>query len=131
MALLRGIDSDGEDDPPSPRAGGAPGVKRERDAAGGGARVKREPGLGGGSVYLDLTKAEERPLKVGGREVRPDEVAVCDLVDSDDDDDAAAPKWEVRKRQAVELPDAQGEAAGGRAALARGARAAGGRPGLA
>jgi hypothetical protein len=41
------------------------------------------------------------PLTVGGREVGPDEVAVCDLCDSDGE--GAAPKWEVRKKQRVEV----------------------------
>jgi hypothetical protein len=43
------------------------------------------------------------PLTVNGRQLVPDELAVCDLCDSDDEE--AAPKWEVRKKQAVEVGD--------------------------
>jgi hypothetical protein len=46
------------------------------------------------------------PLRVGGREVKTDEIAVCDLLDSDGEEDGAAPRWEVRKRQAVDLDGA-------------------------
>jgi hypothetical protein len=41
------------------------------------------------------------PLSVNGRQLAPDELAVCDLRDSDDDGEG--PKWEVRKKQAVEV----------------------------
>jgi hypothetical protein len=44
------------------------------------------------------------PLSVNGRQLAPDELAVCDLCDSDDEG-GAGPKWEVRKRQAVEVED--------------------------
>jgi len=100
-----------EDEALSP---GAPRVKRDRDAeaaAGGSdagrARVKREPGLGGGgSVYLDLTKPADVPLKVGGREVGADEIAVCDLVDSDGEErEGGAARWEVRKREVVDVEE--------------------------
>jgi hypothetical protein len=100
-------------------------VKRERGAAGAaaaaaahGTRVKREHGAGGGgggggggsgdggsggSVFLDLTKPQDMPLRVGGREVQRNEIAACDLLDSDGEEGARAPRWEVRKRQAVEI----------------------------
>ena len=38
---------------------------------------------------------------VGGRRVAPDEFAVCDLCDSDEE--GAAPKWQVKKKQHVKL----------------------------
>lgn len=41
------------------------------------------------------------PLSVNGRQLAPDELAVCELCDSDDED--AAPKWEVRKKQQLEV----------------------------
>ncbi|KAI8464321.1 MAG: hypothetical protein J3K34DRAFT_119898 [Monoraphidium minutum] len=125
-------ESDGEDDGgnrPGRRGGrGAGKVKRERGAAprsgaGGAARVKPEPGSrgrvkpepglrgggagGGGGGFVDLTKPVEVPLRVGGRVVENDEIAVCDLLDSDDEGAGAAgggaARWEVRKRQAVEV----------------------------
>jgi hypothetical protein len=110
-ALLGDEDSEEDDDAgaghDAARGGAAPvpGVKRERSSGGGGgARVKREPGLGGGSVYLDLTRAPDAPLVVEGKEVGADEVAVCDLLDSDGEEGAG--RWEVRKRPAVEVDDA-------------------------
>jgi hypothetical protein len=120
LALLGDSDDEGEDQHSRAARGGArrpaapaPGVKRERGAESGGARVKsdggrvkREPGLGGGSAFLDLTKPQEVPLRVGGREVKADEIAVCDLLDSDGEQEGAAPRWEVRKRQAVDLEGA-------------------------
>jgi hypothetical protein len=39
-------------------------------------------------------------MRVNGRQLAPDELAVCDLCDSDDEG-AAAPKWEVQKKQCV------------------------------
>jgi hypothetical protein len=41
------------------------------------------------------------PLSVNGRQLAPDELAVCDLCDSDDDGEA--PKWEVRKKQHIKV----------------------------
>jgi hypothetical protein len=95
------------------------GAKRGREAArgeGGGARVKPEPGTGarvkrepgarggggGGGGYVDLTKPPDAPLRVAGRVVGADEVAVCDLLDSGDEGGGDA-RWEVRKRQAVDV----------------------------
>jgi hypothetical protein len=93
------------------------GAKRGREAArgeGGGARVKPEPGTGarvkrepgarggGGGGFVDLTKPPDAPLRVGGRVVGADEVAVCDLLDSGDEGGGDA-RWEVRKRQAVDV----------------------------
>jgi hypothetical protein len=39
---------------------------------------------------------------VNGRQLAPDELAVCDLCDSDDEG-AAAPKWQVKKKQHVDV----------------------------
>jgi hypothetical protein len=41
-----------------------------------------------------------RPMTVNGRQLAPDELAVCDLCDSDEDD---APTWQVRKKQQIEV----------------------------
>jgi hypothetical protein len=41
------------------------------------------------------------PLSVNGRQLAPDELAVCDLCDSDDDGEG--PKWEVRKQQQIKV----------------------------
>lgn len=41
-------------------------------------------------------------MMVGGRQVAPDEFAVCDLCDSDDEG-AAAAKWQVKKKQHIKL----------------------------
>ncbi len=43
-----------------------------------------------------------RQMCVNGRQVAPDELAVCDLCDSDDEG-TAAPKWRVRKKQHVKV----------------------------
>jgi hypothetical protein len=118
VRALLGPDEDSDGD-----SGGRAGAraKRERGGGGGGgggggaaARVKREPGsgggarcAGGGSVFLDLTRAPDAPLVVGGRTVGTGEVAVCDLLDSDGEE-AGAPRWEVRKKQAVEVDATDG-----------------------
>ena len=113
-------DSDGEDDNGHllHRNGGrgAAGVERERAGGAhtsGAARVKPERGLGGGGGggggggFVDLTKPEIAPLRVGGRTVAADEIAVCDLLDSDDEQaggrGGGGARWEVRKRQVVEV----------------------------
>lgn len=58
-------------------------------------------------MYLDLTRPADAPLRVGGRELRADEVAVCDLVSSDDEGGGGrgggGPRWEVRKKRAIEV----------------------------
>jgi len=40
-------------------------------------------------------------MMVGGRQVAPDELAVCDLCESDDE--GAAAKWQVKKKQQVKV----------------------------
>ena len=42
------------------------------------------------------------PMCVNGRQLARDEFAVCDLCDSDDEG-AAAPKWEVQKKQLISV----------------------------
>jgi hypothetical protein len=39
-------------------------------------------------------------MTVNGRQLAPDELAVCDLCDSDEDD---APTWQVKKKQQIEV----------------------------
>ncbi len=41
-----------------------------------------------------------KPLSVNGRILGPDELAVCDICDSEDE---AERKWQVKKKQHVEL----------------------------
>jgi hypothetical protein len=85
-------------------------VKRTRDGSGSGSggapatRVKREggPGRCGGGAHLRPARAQDAPVVVCGREVRRDEVAFCDLVDSDGDERAVG-RWEVRKKPVVEV----------------------------
>ena len=42
------------------------------------------------------------PMRVNGRQLAPDELAVCDLCDSDEEG-AAAPKWGVQKKQLISV----------------------------
>jgi hypothetical protein len=52
------------------------------------------------SETINLADDALAPLRVGGRALAADELAVCDLVGSDDEE---GPVWQVQKKQAVEL----------------------------
>jgi len=42
-----------------------------------------------------------QPMMVGGRQVAADELAVCDLCESDEE--GAAPKWQVKKKKQIDV----------------------------
>jgi hypothetical protein len=47
-------------------------------------------------------------MTVNGRQLAPDELAVCDLCDSDDEGAgaaAAAPRWQVKKKHQIEVTE--------------------------
>jgi hypothetical protein len=41
------------------------------------------------------------PMTVNGRQLAPDELAVCDLCDSDEDE--PAPRWQIKKKQQIKV----------------------------
>jgi hypothetical protein len=79
------------------------GVKRERgtdqqQAAAGGADV--EVPRSATAETINLVDAAPAPLRVGGRALAADELAVCDLAGSDDERE---PAWQVHKKPALEV----------------------------
>ncbi|WIA28507.1 hypothetical protein OEZ86_011050 [Tetradesmus obliquus] len=82
----------------------AAGVKRERSssdqrqatAGGADAAVPRSATV----ETINLADEAPAPLRVGGRALAADELAVCDLAGSDDE---GGPVWCVQKKQAIEL----------------------------
>jgi hypothetical protein len=79
-------------------------VKRERGAdqqqqaaaEGAGVEVPRSAT----AETINLADDAPAPLRVGGRALAADELAVCDLAGSDDDE---GPVWQVQKKAAIEL----------------------------
>jgi hypothetical protein len=55
-----------------------------------------------GAACSPVALQPERPLVVGGRAVRADELAVCDLAGSSDEE-GGGPKWGIKKKQAIAL----------------------------
>jgi hypothetical protein len=49
---------------------------------------------------INLVDATPAPLRVGGRALAADELAVCDLAGSDDEGE---PAWQVHKKPALEV----------------------------
>jgi hypothetical protein len=87
-------------------AGSSRQVKQERRTAG----VKRERGAdqqqqeavprSATAETINLVDAAPAPLRVGGRALAADELAVCDLAGSDDEGE---PAWQVHKKPALEV----------------------------
>jgi hypothetical protein len=82
------------------------GVKRERgtdqqrqqQAAAGGADV--EVPRSATAETINLVEQAPAPLRVGGRPLAADELAVCDLAGSDDEGE---PHWQAHKKPALEV----------------------------
>jgi hypothetical protein len=80
------------------------GVKRERGAdqqqrqqqAGADEAVPRSAT----AETINLVDAAPAPLRVGGRALAADELAVCDLAGSDDEGE---PAWQVHKKPALDV----------------------------
>jgi hypothetical protein len=51
---------------------------------------------------INLADDAPAPLRVGGRVLAADELAVCDLAGSDDEE-GGGPVWKVQKKQAIEV----------------------------
>jgi hypothetical protein len=75
----------------------AAGVKRERSSD---QQQQEAVPRSATAETINLVEEAPAPLRVGGRALAADELAVCDLAGSDDEGE---PDWQVHKKPALEV----------------------------